>query len=102
MAWVILAIVIVVAVVLVGAMWMRARRTRSLQERFGPEYARAVDREGDAGAAEADLRRREKRHRRLDIRPLPAAARERYAREWRETQADFVDEPSAALARADR
>ena len=37
-----------------------------------------------------------------DIRPLGAAARDRYAERWRATQAQFVDQPASALADADK
>src|SRR5207248_10150689 len=44
---------------------------------------------------------REERRRRLEIRPLSQAARERYSEAWRVTQAQFVDDPRGAVATAD-
>jgi hypothetical protein len=57
---------------------------------------------GDRRAAESELREREQVRERLEIRPLSDRQRERYGREWEETQSAFVDNPSGALGDADR
>ena len=97
--------VVIVAVVVVAAvvMWraLAARRTRSLREGFGPEYDRTSAAVGDKRKAEAELAARRERREQLDIRPLPAEARQRYARQWELVQAQFVDSPPAAIAAAD-
>lgn len=100
-AW---ALVIVAAVVVVGIVAWRAfaaRRTRSLRERFGPEYERTTTALGDRRQAEAELAGRQERREQLNIRPLPVEARQRYARRWETVQTQFVDSPSAAIAAAD-
>ncbi|HEY7259455.1 MAG TPA: hypothetical protein VH459_10310 [Gaiellales bacterium] len=102
MAWVILAIVVVVAVIAVGWLWTRLRRTEHLQGQFGPEYNRAVEEHGDARAAEKELREREARRKQFDIRPLAPESRARYLERWKDVQARFVDEPAPAVADADR
>jgi hypothetical protein len=108
MAWVILAVVIVLALVAIGWLWARLRktehlrRTEHLQDRFGPEYARAVDEHGDARAAEKELRERETRREKFDIRPLAPESRDRYLARWKDVQARFVDDPAPAVADADR
>jgi hypothetical protein len=56
---------------------------------------------GDRRQAEAELAARRERRERLTIRPLPAEARARYARQWETVQAQFVDSPQAAIAAAD-
>jgi hypothetical protein len=96
---VIIAVVIVIALVLV----MRARRQRSehLKERFGPEYERAVSSAEDQRVAEKELREREVRREKLEIRELDPAARERYVQLWRDAQTRFVDDPSPAVRDAD-
>jgi hypothetical protein len=76
-------------------------RSRRLREQFGPEYKHAVRQYGDARKAEAELAEREKRIRRLDIRPLTQEERSRFAEVWKRTQAHFVDEPSKAVGEAD-
>ncbi|HEX3670163.1 MAG TPA: hypothetical protein VHT92_00515 [Candidatus Cybelea sp.] len=80
-----------------------ARRARSarLQRRFGSEYDRVARNRGDRAVAERELVRREERVKTFRLQELPPGARDRYAEEWRQTQARFVDEPVAALAQAD-
>src|SRR5579875_1493657 len=98
-------IVIVVAVLVVGgliAVMEQRRRTAALRDKFGPEYDRAVASHGNQRAAEAELRDREKQRAQLDIKPLSDAARLRYEEEWRVVQERFVDQPTEAVASADR
>jgi hypothetical protein len=102
-AWV--WVLIVVAVVVIGlAAYMMAsrRRTGALRERFGPEYDKTVDESGGRRAAESELKERVERREDLDIRPLSPAAADRYAGEWRDVQARFVDSPGTAVGEADR
>jgi hypothetical protein len=99
-----LAVLIVVAVVVVGVvLWlaMRSRRTQKLQERFGPEYDRTAKDVGNKRKAEAELAAREERREQLNIRPLPSEARKRYSEQWQGVQAQFVDSPAAAVSAAD-
>jgi hypothetical protein len=56
---------------------------------------------GDRRTAEGELRKRQERVQALEIRPLEGEDRERYATEWRQVQALFVDEPKAAIDDAD-
>ena len=99
--WILIVIAAVVIVALV-AMVLRQRRTTALRQRFGPEYDRTVEAREGRGAAEADLRDREKQRAQLDIRPLPEDARARFAQDWRDVQERFVDQPSEAVVAADR
>jgi len=99
--WALVAVGVIVVVALVVWQALKAKRTRTLQERFGPEYDRTVDRADDRREAEADLAARAKRREELDIRPLPTASRDRYLEEWQRVQARFVDDPSAAVQEAD-
>jgi hypothetical protein len=97
-------LVVVIVVLLAVVAWLLYERQRSarLQSTFGPEYKRAVAETGDRRAAEAELEERQRRVRALEIRPLAADERERYAAAWREVQGRFVDDPAAAIADADR
>ena len=52
--------------------------------------------------AERNLEEREKRVAQFDIRPLDTAERDRFAGEWREVKALFVDSPQEAVLRGDR
>ena len=102
--WVWVVIAVVVALVVLGAIWFatRARRTRGLQERFGPEYDRVAADAPTKREAEAELREREQRREELEIRPLDPSVRDRYRSEWKDVQARFVDDPAGAVADADR
>jgi hypothetical protein len=101
-AWI---VIVVAAVVIVGAIvWSaaKARRRKELQERFGSEYDRTVADAPSRREAESELSERERRRDELDIRPLDQSSRDRYASEWQNTQAAFVDDPEAAVGDADR
>ncbi len=99
--WIVIAIAAVVVLALVVWSALRARRTRTLKEGFGPEYDRTVADAPSKREAESDLLERQKRRDELDVRPLDPAARERYAEEWQATQARFVDDPGGAISEAD-
>ena len=102
-AWIIIiAVVAVVVLAAIAATFGRRRRSDHLQERFGPEYERSVADRGDQRAAERELADRERKREKLDIVPLSADARSRYAESWRTVQARFVDDPSGAVVEADR
>ena len=97
--WVLLIVVLVVVVLLAVAA-MRRKRTEDLRGRFGPEYDRAVETSDDRRNAEHDLLDRARRRDRLDIRPLPEAARTRYADQWRGIQERFIDDPAGSVGAA--
>jgi hypothetical protein len=100
--WILIAIG-VIAVIVVGALiWASYDRKRSqeLRRRFGPEYDRALDDADGRRKAEADLRTRQERVDRFDIRPLAAAARRDFAERWQRVQAIFVDDPRVAFQMA--
>jgi hypothetical protein len=101
--WIVVAVVIVAALLALVASMIAKRRTRQrLQDRFGPEYERAVDERGGERKAASELSEREKRHEELDIRPLEPHEAERYRAEWVDVQAKFVDDPPLAVGQADR
>jgi hypothetical protein len=100
-AWVLVAVAAVIIVALVVWQALKTRRTRTLQDRFGPEYDRTLERADGKREAEADLSARVERRNELDIRPLTSAARERYLEEWTAVQARFVDGPRLAVQEAD-
>ena len=99
--WIVIAIAVLV--VLGVMMWTLASRRKSkrLRERFGPEYNRVTSSAESKRKAEAELSEREARREELEIRPLPEQLRARYVQEWKNIQAQFVDEPEGAVARAD-
>ena len=98
---IIIAVLVTLALIVV-ALIVRKSRSANLQRHFGPEYVRAVEETGDRRQAEAELHDREKRMKAFSIRPLSPKDRERYAVSWRSVQAEFVDNPKVAVARADQ
>jgi hypothetical protein len=97
---IILAIVLLLIAV-AAFFYFRQRRSENLRKQFGPEYKRAVKQYGDQRKAEAELAEREKRVRKLDIRGLTRDEKNRFADNWKKTQARFVDAPSPAVSEAD-
>jgi hypothetical protein len=100
-----LVVVILVVLVLLALLAFfagRQRRSRKLQDTFGPEYDRTVAQARDRRTAEAELRERTERRQKFEIVPLEPEARARYIEAWRNTQAQFVDEPVEATREADR
>lgn len=100
-----IVVVVVILLVIVGIAAMviaRTRRTKRLQEQFGPEYERVINEVGDESQAERELEERIAHVKALDIRPLSVEQVNHYALEWQETQRQFVDEPLKALQKADR
>jgi hypothetical protein len=97
-------IAIAAVVVLAAIAWSayNSRRRKDLQDRFGSEYDRTVADAPSRREAESDLAERQKRRDELEIRPLEQQARDRYASEWHNTQAKFVDDPEGAVGDADR
>src|SRR5687767_7716727 len=101
----VIILAVVVAFIIGGMLGMlmnRRQRTKRLQEKFGPEYERTVSEIGDARQAENDLEARLDHVRTLDIRPLSADEIHHFRNEWQLTQAEFVDEPLAAMQKSDR
>jgi hypothetical protein len=102
-AWGLILIVIGVLIVLGAIGWYLTtrRRTEHLRERFGPEYNRVTSAMDGRREAERELVQRESRRETLEIKPLAEESRARYEDEWKTVQAEFVDEPGPAVARAD-
>ena len=95
---IVVAVALLVAAVLIS---FRVRKSRTLKQRFGPEYSRVVDEAGGKRKAESELAQRAKRVTAMQIRPLQSVDRARYLTAWTQLQADFVDSPKAAVSRAD-
>ncbi|MGV9864041.1 hypothetical protein [Rhodococcus koreensis] len=102
--WILIAVLVVIAVlaIIASRSISSRKRTERLKGRFGPEYERTVGEVGDQGAAEKELAARERNREKLDIVPLPPEARAKYTDSWRTVQIEFVDNPSSAVAAADR
>ena len=65
----IVIVAIVVIALIVGALVIaRQRRSKQLQDRFGPEYERAVEERGGRREAETELLQRRQRRQQFVIR----------------------------------
>jgi hypothetical protein len=95
---------VIVAIIVIAVVWTYSQRQRRvrLRERFGPEYDRAVEAAGTPTKAEAILEDRTRRVERLKIRSLSQEQADSFAREWRQIQGQFVDDPNGAVEAADR
>jgi hypothetical protein len=102
LAWILIAVVVIVVLGIIGWSLSRRRRSARLREHFGPEYDRTVGELGEQRAAEAELAAREKNRKKLDIVDLTPEARQEHAATWQMVQAEFVDAPQDAVGRAER
>jgi hypothetical protein len=100
-----LTIALVLVAAIVGALLVhgvRRRRSQELEERFGTEYDRLVAEKGGPRRAEAELAAREERVRHIRFQTLSDRERNRFLAAWSATQARFVDDPTGAVADANR
>lgn len=101
--WIVVAVLVMIAILAVVA-WMIAqrRRTNRLRAQFGPEYSRELEGTRDRHRVEEKLEDRRERVEHMHIQPLSHRDRARFIESWRMVQAQFVDNPGAAIAEADR
>jgi hypothetical protein len=102
MSPVLIGIIVVIALAGIALIIIGQRRTRALREKFGPEYDHAVKSIRDRNKAELELRKREERVDKLNIRPLSVADMTRFEQSWLAAQSRFVDDPRGAIGEADR
>jgi hypothetical protein len=98
-------VVVVLAVVVIAVISFilaRKRRSQQLRSRFGPEYDRVLQKEGEVNRAENVLAMRAKRRDKFEIRALSAASRADFAERWTVVQSQFVDDPKGSVLRADQ
>jgi len=99
---IIIAVVVVFATAIAGYVLYQKRESQRLQQRFGPEYAEAVNQHGSRAKAEAELRRREKRAQKFEIVQLTPAEVQRFSQSWMRLQGSFVDDPKGVLIQAEQ
>ena len=93
-------IVAISLIAVVGFIVARKRRTQQ-RERFGPEYDRVLQKEGELRRAEGVLEIRAKRRESFVLRSLSADSSSDFENRWRFVQAQFVDDPKGSVSRAD-
>jgi hypothetical protein len=96
------AVILLIVGVLLAMAFTRFQRSKRLRDRFGPEYERTLDRVGDKRQAEQELEERLAHVESLSIRSLSAEEVNRFSLDWQATQAEFVDQPLAAVQKANR
>jgi FtsZ-interacting cell division protein ZipA len=94
--------IVLIALIGVAMLFMRKRRSEGLKDRFGAEYDTLAQRTGDPAKAEALLAKREKRVAAFTFTPLTSDQRDKFVGAWRSIQAQFVDDPQAAVGHADK
>lgn len=100
-AGVVLLVLLVVAVIRHRHRARAAARSEELRNRFGNEYDRTVDARGRE-EAETALEDRASRYQQAPVRPLDERTRTDLHRRWAAIQAEYVDDPRVAVARANR
>jgi hypothetical protein len=102
--WIIVAGAVVIALLALAAWFFSQKKKQSvrLQQRFGPEYGRAVGELGGRTKAESELKAREKRVEHLTITPLAPAEAARFSQAWNALQGRFVDNPKGVVVQADQ
>jgi hypothetical protein len=101
-SWIILAAVVALGLVAIGAWFYRRKQSHNLQERFGPEYGRTVSELGSRTKGESELKAREKRVERLDILPLAPPEAARFTEAWHALQSRFIDNPKGVVVEAEQ
>jgi FtsZ-interacting cell division protein ZipA len=99
----IVLIVIAIAVIAILAWYLaRERRSKQLRSRFGPEYDFAMREFGNRPKAEDALAARERRMEKIHVHSLSREDHDRFADQWHDVQAHFVDDPAGSINEADR
>lgn len=98
----ILAAVVAIVLIAVGAWFYRRKQSHKLQEHFGPEYDRTVNELGSRTKGESELKAREKRVERLEIFPLAPSEAARFTQAWQDLQGRFVDNPKGVVIQAEQ
>jgi len=101
-SWIILAAVVALGLVPIGAWFYRRKQSHNLQERFGPEYHRTLNELGGRTKGESELKAREKRVERLDILPLAPPEAARFTEAWHALQSRFIDNPKGVVVEAEQ
>ncbi len=99
--WIALGAVGLLIVVGLFARGSRVSRTAQLRDAYGREYDHTVENAGSRKKAERELIARADEVNQYDIRPLTAAERDRYRRDWARVEQHFVERPTAAVVEAD-
>jgi len=100
--WIGVGLIVAALVVIFAVIAVRRSKARraDLMNRFGPEYDRAVNEFGSPAKAQRELAARARRVEHMHFRDLTEADRVKFSSDWSRIQAQFVDDPAAAVAGA--
>lgn len=98
---IIVILVVIVALVAAGLALAFYMRRKALREKFGPEYERLASEKDSVAEVERELRDRERRHSRLELKELSGESRAFYTEQWQQLQSRFVESPEQAVGQAD-
>lgn len=99
--WMIIAAIgILLAIGIAAYLEINKRKSDGLKERFGSEYEHMTESSGRRDGEKA-LREREQRVDALQIRDLEPEQLQSFARDWRNVQNHFVDDPEKTVVEAD-
>jgi hypothetical protein len=94
-------VLLLILAAIVAAVVRKRRKRDKLEDRYGAEYQRTVDKAGSRRAADKELQEREERRQTFELRPLAHDERERFRARWEDLQSSFVDSPAGAVRSAD-
>jgi C4-dicarboxylate-specific signal transduction histidine kinase len=97
----IIVVLALAAMVALGRVFYRRRRTERLRHKFGTEYDHTIQTAVNQSRAESELTKREKLGKALKIHPLTREEGNRFSDAWQELQTRFVDEPGEAITNAE-
>lgn len=94
---IVLAVIVLAVIGVVTYLQIQKRQSQRLRDQFGPEYDRSREQANGSREAEAELRRREKRQRNLELRTLEPGRQREFEQRWADVQREFVDDSSRAV-----
>jgi hypothetical protein len=95
-------VLVLIALALAAFFFYQKKQSQRLQQRFGPEYQRAINELGNRTKAESELKAREKRVESFHVVPLAPAEAARFSQNWKALQSRFVDDPKGSVIEADK
>jgi hypothetical protein len=94
-------VLLLILIAIVVAVVRKRRKRDELEDRYGAEYQRTVEKAGSRRAADREMHEREERRQNIDLRSLEQDERDRFRARWEDLQASFVDSPAGAVRSAD-
>lgn len=97
---VIVAAVVVVVGVILGIWFATNNRSKRLHRKYGAEYDLILQKTGDERKADEAIKEREERVSKLGIHDLDQTEKDCYHTDWLQIQAQFVEDPTESISKA--